>query len=159
MIGSSIHVNDAQDRSLPADLPERIRTAVHVTLTAGRVDGPAPETTEVSVTLVAAADMRDLNRRFHEVDAPTDVLAFGLKAAEGTPTPESAAPGLLGDIYVCPDVASESAAEHGERVEDEILRLAIHGTLHLLGHDHPEGEDRYDSEMFRVQERLLETLR
>jgi probable rRNA maturation factor len=39
--------------------------------------------------------------------------------------------------------------------DEEILRLVIHGVLHLLGHDHPEGDARYDSEMFRLQEAVL----
>ena len=41
---------------------------------------------------------------------------------------------------------------------EELVRLAIHGTLHVLGHEHPEGEDRYTCEMFILQERLVQAL-
>lgn len=132
-------------------LEPRIRDAVRRTLETGPREGPALEEAELSVTLVPSGDMRDLNRRFHGVDAPTDVLAFHLGAVR-----DGADRSLLGDVYVCPDVARGSAREHGLDPGDEIVRLVIHGVLHLLGHDHPEGVERYESDMFRLQERLLE---
>jgi len=134
-----------------ASLEPRLRGAVRRTIETGPLDGPPLEQAELSVTLLSADDMRHLNRRFHDVDAPTDVLAFHLG-----PVRDGAERSLLGDVYVCPDVARGSARELGIDVHDEVVRLVIHGVLHLLGHDHPEGEERYESDMFRLQERLLE---
>ena len=107
----------------------------------------ADEGVELSVTLLPAESMRALNRDYHGVDDVTDVLAFGLGEDP-----------LLGDIYICPEIAEASARELGLDPGEEILRLVIHGVLHLLGHDHPEGEARYASPMFELQERLLARL-
>lgn len=129
----------------------RIRAAVRRALETGPLDARPLDEVELSVTLLAADEMRELNRRFHDVDAPTDVLAFHLG-----PVRAGAERSLLGDLYVCPDMARSAARELGIDPEEEIVRLVIHGVLHLLGHDHPEGDARYESDMFRLQERLLE---
>lgn len=107
----------------------------------------AGEGAELSVTFLTAESMRALNRDYHGVDDLTDVLAFGLGEDP-----------LVGDIYISPDAAEASARELGLDPDEEILRLVIHGILHLLGHDHPEGEARYASPMFELQERLLARL-
>lgn len=107
----------------------------------------AAEGAELSVTFLTAEAMRALNRDYHGVDDLTDVLAFGLGEEP-----------LVGDIYISPDAAEASARELGLDPDEEILRLVIHGILHLLGHDHPEGEARYASPMFELQERLLARL-
>ena len=117
---------------------------------AGTGDGAcdtAGEGAELSVTFLTAESMRALNRDYHGVDDLTDVLAFGLGEDP-----------LVGDIYISPDAAEASARELGLEPGEEILRLVIHGILHLLGHDHPEGEARYASPMFELQERLLARL-
>jgi len=62
---------------------------------------------------------------------------------------------VIGDIYIAPEVARDQAREHGIGVREEIARLAVHGTLHVLGHDHPEGEERTSSRMWARQESLL----
>lgn len=121
-----------------------LKAAARAALRTG--DG-ADESAELSVTFLPAASMRALNRDYHGVDGVTDVLAFGLGEDP-----------LVGDIYISPDAAEASARELGLDPAEEILRLVIHGILHLLGHDHPEGEARYASPMFELQERLLARL-
>ena len=129
-----------------------LRAAARAALRAGRA-GRAPEaaggdaageSAELSVTFLTAESMRAMNRDYHGVDDLTDVLAFGLGEDP-----------LVGDIYISPEAAEASARELGLDPGEEILRLVIHGILHLLGHDHPEGEARYASPMFELQERLL----
>ena len=61
----------------------------------------------------------------------------------------------LGDIYVGADQARRQADALGVPLAEELVRLTIHGTLHVLGHDHPDGGDRFDSPMYVLQERLL----
>jgi rRNA maturation RNase YbeY len=100
---------------------------------------------EVSVALHDDADMRELNRRYLGKDAPTDVLAFALGEDDD----------LVGDLYIGVEQAARQAKELDVPLEEELARLAIHGTLHVLGHDHPEGRGRETSDMFVLQERLL----
>jgi probable rRNA maturation factor len=100
----------------------------------------AGEGTRVDLTLLDAAAMRRLNRRATGRRALTDVIAFALPQPDGT---------LLGDIYICP--ATEA--------DDELVRLAVHGTLHVLGYDHPEGLGRTRCAMWRRQEGYVRRLR
>jgi probable rRNA maturation factor len=97
----------------------------------------------VSDRRIAALNWEHLRHR-----GPTDVLSFGFTRS-GKRGP------VVGDVYIAPGVASRNARAHGSGVREETLRLVIHGVLHVLGHDHPIGESRYASPMWRRQERLL----
>jgi probable rRNA maturation factor len=135
-----VHIDAVALAHAPTELIER---AVSATLRAeGRLD------VEVSVALLDDADMLELSRRYLGKDAPTDVLAFGL--GDGND--------LVGDVYLGFEQAARQAARLGVPFEEELARLAIHGTLHVLGHDHPEGEGRDASTMFETQERLVREL-
>jgi len=101
---------------------------------------------EMSLTLLDDEAISGLNREYFGKDRPTDVIAFPL-FAEGEP--------LVGDLYIGYEQASRQAAELGIRLDEELLRLTIHGTLHILGHTHPEGPERVESPMYRRQEELL----
>jgi probable rRNA maturation factor len=103
---------------------------------------------EISVTFLDAGAMTALNEAHLGCRGPTDVIAFNLR--------EPRMP--LGDIYVCPAVARDSAREYGVELREELLRLVVHGVLHVVGYDHPTGPEREDSEMFRRQEALLSEL-
>ncbi len=131
-------VNQVGSWSLPAELLERGIKAVLAAEGTGQG--------EVSITFLDDEGIVDLNLRFFDKDQPTDVIAFALQE-KGEP--------LLGDIYVGYEQARRQASELSIPLDEELLRLAIHGTLHLLGHHHPEGEERFGSEMFRRQEELL----
>ncbi len=121
-----------------------LRSAVDSVLRdAGITDG------EISLALLDDQAIRELNRTYLGRDRPTDVIAFTLHE-EG----ES----LLGDIYVGHEQAVRQADEIAVPLIEELVRLAIHGTLHVLGHDHPETDARFDSDMFRLQERLVRDL-
>ncbi len=100
---------------------------------------------EVSVTLVDDAEIKRFNREYLGRDRVTDVIAFSLGSPEEP----------LGDVYVGADQARRQAEALGVSLTEELVRLAIHGTLHVLGHDHPNGDDRFDSPMYVLQERLL----
>lgn len=101
----------------------------------------------ISITLLNTRAMATLNREHLGHRGPTDVISFGFLAAEGT--------GVVGDIYICPAVARENAKAHGASVREELLRLVVHGVLHVLGYDHPTDERREHSAMWKRQERLL----
>lgn len=104
----------------------------------------------LSISFVGRARMRALNRRWRGKRAPTDVLAFALTGPGGA---------LAGDVYICPWVAARQAGALGVPLTEELTRLVIHGVLHVLGHDHPEGAGRTASPMWRRQERYLRGLR
>ena len=109
--------------------------------------------TRVELTLLDAAAMRRLNRRVKGRRGLTDVIAFSLPQPDGS---------VVGDVYVCPE-AARRYVEHqgsGERsaVGTELVRLAVHGTLHVLGYDHAEGPGRMRSAMWRRQERYVRRL-
>lgn len=105
----------------------------------------------ISVAFVTSRRMTAMNRQHLGHDGATDVLSFGF-AGHG------ASARVIGDIYIAPEVARENAREHGRGVREEITRLVIHGTLHVLGHEHPEGHGRTTSGMWKLQERLVRRL-
>ena len=103
---------------------------------------------EVSYTFVSAEEIRRLNCDYLERDHPTDVIAFDLGDGGS----------LLADVYISPEVAAANAADHGELEQQEIVRLVVHGSLHVIGLDHPEGPERESAPMFVLQEELLRSL-
>ncbi len=103
----------------------------------------------ISVTFVGPVRIRQLNARWKHADRTTDVLAFSLPLPDGR---------RQGDVYICRAVAAGEAKKRGITVREELVRLVIHGTLHVLGHDHPDGDGRVRSAMWRRQERYLACL-
>lgn len=101
---------------------------------------------ELSLTLLDDAEIRDLNSRYLQHDRPTDVIAFPMYESGDTP---------MGDVYIGYEQALRQAAELGIEPREELVRLVIHGTLHVLGYDHPKSADREESPMWQKQERLL----
>jgi len=122
--------------------------------------------TEVSILYVDETAIADLNGRFLGKDGPTDVLAFPIdeEPVEGGRSPDSGgtgpgfnpsadeAPTLLGDVVICPAVASRNAPEHAGTFEDELALLLVHGLLHLLGLDHEAPEE---ADVMEAKEREL----
>ncbi len=77
--------------------------------------------------------IRDLNRRFRGIDAPTDVLSFDLADDVLTDARDA---GPLGEIVISYPTAERQARQAGQAVEDELARLLVHGILHLIGYHH-----------------------
>jgi probable rRNA maturation factor len=111
----------------------------------------------VTLTLLGPAAMRRLNRRTFGRRALTDVISFPLPQPDGR---------LVGDVYLCPAAAAawvrtahrEGAEGRVVTLREELLRLAVHGTLHILGYDHSAGPGRTRSIMWKKQERYLQRL-
>ena len=97
---------------------------------------------ELCVSLVSDVDMRELNRRYRQIDATTDVLCFPQKSEVN--------PGLLGDIVI----SYQTALRHSRRleitIEEELRLLIVHAVLHLLGFDHKKEKER---EIMREKEK------
>ena len=105
----------------------------------------------LSITFVSNAAIRTLNGKHLRHTAVTDVISFGFRKAGRSPH-------VVGDVYIAPDVARVSARANGVRLREEIVRLIVHGTLHVLGYDHPDTQRRTRSPMWRKQERLVARL-
>ena len=120
-----------------------VRGPAHSVLAAERVRHAM-----LSITFVSDAEIARLNARHLGRGGATDVIAFGF-------APTTVGAPVVGDIYIAPGVARANARRHGAPVCEELARLVIHGPLHVLGHDHPEGAARVRSPMWRRQERLL----
>ncbi|NKX49325.1 rRNA maturation RNase YbeY [Arthrobacter deserti] len=141
-------VEVTNESALPADEEEHSRLGRFI-LDSLYVHAEA----ELSIILVDTEAMERLHIEWMDEPGPTDVLSFPMdELRPGTaarPTP----PGVLGDIVICPQVAAEQAAKAGHPVSEEMLLLATHGILHLLGYDHAEPEEK--EEMFSLQRQLL----
>ena len=85
---------------------------------------------EVAVRIVDETEMRALNARYRHKDYPTNVLAFPAELPKGVDLP------LLGDIVVCASVVAREAGEQHKKLRAHWAHMLVHGTLHLLGHDH-----------------------
>jgi probable rRNA maturation factor len=124
----------------------RVRAVATAVLAAERVRAAL-----ISVAFVSSRAIAQLNRDHLGVDGPTDVIAFSLQRS-GRRAP------LIGDIYIAPSVARAHARRHGVTQREELVRLVVHGVLHVLGHDHPVGDARVASRMWRRQEQLVRRL-
>lgn len=109
---------------------------------------------DFSVVFCSNAFMQDLNRRFRNIDAPTDVLSFAL----GGEVQEEDGRIFFsaGEIVISLDQLAYNAAEFGVTENEELKRLVIHGMLHLSGKDHADNSP--GQEMLLLQERILKRL-
>ena len=116
---------------------------------------------EVSVLLVDDSTIRELNSEYRGKDYATDVLSFPLEeeTLEGEEPIVIGGPAerMLGDIVISVETAQKQAAEYGHSVERELAFLTVHGLLHLLGHDHEQGEEA-EKVMRSEEKRILEAL-
>ena len=99
----------------------------------------------LSVSFVGRARMARLNREHLGHRGPTDVIAFTLKDRRA----------MVGDIYICPAEAKSNAQRQRVRFDEEVIRLIVHGVLHVAGWDHPPGGSRTESAMWRTQEEIV----
>ena len=108
----------------------------------------------VSVSLVDEDLIHQINRDYRHIDRVTDVISFAFLDNEDRETIlKSEGDVVLGDIYICLDVAKRQAEEYGHSLNRELRFLFIHGLLHLLGYDHMTKED--EEIMFPLQEKIL----
>ena len=103
---------------------------------------------DITIVLTDDAQLQQLNRDYLSIDAPTDVLSF--PASETDPETGHR---YLGDILISVPRADDQAGAAGHALEEEVQLLIVHGTLHLLGHDHAEAEDK--SIMWAAQAEVL----
>ena len=110
---------------------------------------------ELNIKFVDVPTMTQLHEDWMDLPGPTDVLSFPMDEMRPAREDEEPSEGVLGDIAICPDVAEGQARESGHTAIEEMLLLATHGILHLLGYDHAEPAE--EKEMFDLQRHLLLT--
>lgn len=103
---------------------------------------------DITIVLTDDAQMQQLNRDFLGSDAPTDVLSFPALETD----PETGRR-YLGDILISVPRADDQAGAAGHALEEEVRLLIVHGTLHLLGHDHADADDK--TKMWAAQAEVL----
>ncbi len=91
----------------------------------------SPDKIKLNLYLVSEKEIVDLNKKFFNSDELTDVISFSLIEGE-----EIIGDGLLGEGFICVDVAEENAKEYGNTFEEELGLLVIHSVLHILGYEH-----------------------
>lgn len=102
----------------------------------------------VNIIFVDEKYIKELNKEYRNIDAVTDVLSFSIDSE-----------GILGEIYICPEYIKLAHPELP--FKEEILRLIIHGILHLLGYDHSvefTNDTKSIEEMFVKQEQILQNV-
>ena len=128
-----------------------VRGAVYATLEREGFKYPA----EVSVTFCSQEYIHGLNKKYRNVDKPTDVLSFPLYENGEFDDAECSLGAPLGDIVISVPRAKEQAEELGNSFVREVAFLTVHSTLHLLGYDHElSAED--DEAQCRAQREIIE---
>lgn len=110
---------------------------------------------EVSINLVNASLIQEINRQYRDKDAVTDVISFAFLDDDQLVYPVDM-PIPLGDIYICAEKLYEQARDYGHSIQREFHFLALHGLLHLLGYDHMTKAD--EVVMFQLQDEILTKL-
>lgn len=108
---------------------------------------------EIGITLTDNETIQALNKEWRNKDKPTDVLSFPINEK-----PPEYKYYLLGDVVISLPFAKKQAEKIGLTYKEEILRLLIHGILHLLGYDHEKSEKEAKI-MFSLQSKIFENLR
>jgi len=142
------HVVVVDDDGVRAPLPRR--RVAEIARAVLRAEASRP--VRLSITFVNNRRIAALNRRHLRHRGSTDVISFAL-------APDVGSAPLIGDIYVAPEVARRNAVAQGISFTEEVTRLVVHGVLHVLGFDHPEGKERGTSPMWQRQEQLVASLR
>ncbi len=137
-----IHIES--EFSVPRDLLERATRA------ALEHQAESPDS-ELTIVLTDDARLKELNRDYLGIDAPTDVLSFPASETD----PETGAR-YIGDILISIPRAKSQATAAGHPLESEVQLLVVHGVLHLLGHDHADAKEK--SRMWKAQHEILTQL-
>jgi probable rRNA maturation factor len=139
---SALAVSVSSEGVRPVVSGQRLAEAARVTLRAEKVRHALISVTMVTGPRIAAINAKHLGRR-----GATDVISFGFARERGGP--------VVADIYIAPAVARANARRNGVGVREECVRLVVHGVLHALGYDHPDGDARLRSPMWQRQEELV----
>jgi probable rRNA maturation factor len=149
-----IYIENQQDVvAVDANLENLIRRVIEHGLRIEKID----QEVELSVVLVDAKQIQEINLEYRGLDKPTDVLSFAQEEGEiEFPEIDEISFRLLGDIVIALDVAQAQSQDYMHSFEREVAFLTAHGLLHLLGYDHGDQEgDQALEQMLKQQEQIL----
>jgi probable rRNA maturation factor len=106
----------------------------------GDADEATDDVYEISIVLADDAFVQDLNRKYRNIDMPTNVLSFAADDDDGL------GPCLLGDVILAFETVQREADAAGKPMPDHVSHLVVHGTLHLLGFDHEDEREAIEME-------------
>lgn len=143
--------------SWPVLAERAVRAAVAASEWKHLIDSPLG--VEVSVKFTGDDEVRALNAEYRHKDKPTNVLSFPMLEPDllDRLTASGGGEALLGDIVLARGICTAEAADKGITVEDHTAHLVVHGTLHLLGYDHEQGEAEAE-DMEDIERRALASL-
>ncbi|MBQ7726729.1 MAG: rRNA maturation RNase YbeY [Clostridia bacterium] len=149
-----VNISDMQKKvKLPTGTRLLIRKSCIATL---KLEG-FEDSAEVSVMLVSDETIHEMNQKFRNIDAATDVLSFPLGSEGNFDTNPETGAKMLGDIVISVEHALAQASLYGHGLEREISFLTVHSMLHLLGYDHEKG-GLEKTIMREKEERVLDAL-
>lgn len=144
-ISIDVQLRDARWKALLSPYRKTVRATCEAALAMG-IGNRESGIGKTSVTIVLANDafVRELNRDFRGLDKPTNVLSF---PDSRFPIPDS----RLGDIVLARQTVEREAKAQGKTVKAHAAHLLVHGTLHLLGHDHERKKDAEKMEALEIK--------
>jgi probable rRNA maturation factor len=113
------------------------------------LSGENKKTKTLSLAFVGKNEIKKLNRKFRKKNKPTDVLSFELDNSITSKKDK-----YIGEIIICPEVVVENAKKYGVPVKSELMKVFVHGILHLCGYDH-ERLKKEEEIMEKKQEKYL----
>ena len=138
----TVHI-DRNQADAPDD--ENFRIWVMSALSGDHSNGLTDGKAELSIQLVSSEQMTELNARYRDKQAETNVLSFPVDTDLQHRT------GLLGDLVLCDEVINREAAEQAKPRVHHWAHITIHGVLHLLGYDHIDEGDAEVMEALEIQ--------
>ncbi|TVQ53186.1 MAG: rRNA maturation RNase YbeY [Spirulina sp. DLM2.Bin59] len=151
-----VTVNGQDPQGLSTIAPAQWQSWIQTWFAALPESLPAASAYELSLGFVDDAEMQQYNAQYRGIDRPTDVLAFAALEQGFLPPLPPGEPLDLGDVIISVETAQRQAIAQGHSLEQELIWLASHGVLHLLGWDHPD--ELQLAAMLAKQTELIELL-
>ena len=104
----------------------------------------ALEQSELLIRLVSPVEIQVLNKEYRNKNQVTNVLSFQSEI------PDEVEESILGDVVICVDVVREEALVGDKKFADHLTHMAVHGILHLIGHDHEDITSAYNMESIEI---------
>lgn len=103
----------------------------------------------ISLRIVSANESADLNHKYRNISAATNVLSFPMEIPPEVTAQMDAVP--LGDLVICPTIVEDEANAQQKSLADHWTHLVVHGCLHLLGYDHQLEEAAIEMENLEIE--------
>lgn len=101
-----------------------------------------PHKIHLTINMVDAPTIQDINKKYRQKDYPTNILSFTYETSETL---------ITGELVICPSVLREEALALALSLDQHYAHLLIHGILHILGYDHETDEDAHIMEALETQ--------